>query len=60
MTMHEYGTIMEYGVNVKIILLNNNFWESVRQWQELFLMNDIPEHTRRTPIYRWPMRGIRT
>ena len=27
MTMHEYGTIMEYGVNVKIILLNNNFWE---------------------------------
>ncbi|MDD4728818.1 MAG: biosynthetic-type acetolactate synthase large subunit [Dysgonamonadaceae bacterium] len=36
MTMHEFGTIMQYDVNVKIILLNNNFLGMVRQWQELF------------------------
>ena len=36
MTIEELGTILEYGVAVKIILLNNNFLGNVRQWQELF------------------------
>ncbi len=36
MTIQEFGTIMETGINVKIILLNNNFLGMVRQWQELF------------------------
>lgn len=36
MTIQELGTIMEYGVAVKIILLNNNFLGNVRQWQQLF------------------------
>lgn len=36
MTEQELGTIMQYGVNVKIIILNNNFLGNVRQWQELF------------------------
>lgn len=36
MTIEELGTIMQYGVAVKIILLNNNFLGMVRQWQELF------------------------
>lgn len=36
MTIQEFGTIMEYGVKVKIILLNNNFLGNVRQWQTLF------------------------
>ena len=36
MTIQELGTIMEYGTDVKIILLNNNFLGYVRQWQELF------------------------
>lgn len=36
MTIQELGTIMEYGIDVKIILLNNNFLGNVRQWQELF------------------------
>ncbi len=36
MTIQELGTIMEYGTDVKIILLNNNFLGNVRQWQELF------------------------
>ena len=36
MTIQELGTIMQYGVDVKIILLNNHFLGMVRQWQELF------------------------
>lgn len=36
MTMEELGVILQYGVAVKIILLNNNFLGMVRQWQELF------------------------
>ncbi len=36
MTIQELGTIMEYGTNVKIVLLNNNFLGNVRQWQSLF------------------------
>ena len=36
MTIQELGTIMQYGVGVKIILLNNDFLGNVRQWQELF------------------------
>lgn len=36
MTIQELGTILEFKVPVKIILLNNNFLGMVRQWQELF------------------------
>ncbi|MDE7345890.1 MAG: biosynthetic-type acetolactate synthase large subunit [Muribaculaceae bacterium] len=36
MTVEELGMIMEYGIDVKIILLNNNFLGNVRQWQHLF------------------------
>ncbi len=36
MTMQELGTIMEYGINVKAIILNNGFLGMVRQWQDLF------------------------
>lgn len=36
MTMQELGTIMEYGVAVKMIILNNNFLGNVRQWQAMF------------------------
>lgn len=36
MTLQELGTIMQTGVNVKIIILNNKFLGMVRQWQELF------------------------
>jgi acetolactate synthase-1/2/3 large subunit len=37
MTLQELGTIMQFGADVKIIILNNNFLGMVRQWQELFL-----------------------
>ncbi len=36
MTIQELGTIMQYKVPVKIILLNNSFLGMVRQWQDLF------------------------
>ena len=36
MTIQELGTIMQEGIGVKIILLNNNWLGNVRQWQELF------------------------
>lgn len=36
MTLQELGTIMQFHVDVKIIILNNNFLGMVRQWQQLF------------------------
>ncbi len=36
MTLQELGTIMQSGVDVKIMILNNRFLGMVRQWQELF------------------------
>ncbi|TXK50766.1 biosynthetic-type acetolactate synthase large subunit [Pontibacter qinzhouensis] len=36
MTLQELGTIMQSGVDVKILILNNQFLGMVRQWQELF------------------------
>ncbi|SEO22931.1 acetolactate synthase, large subunit [Mucilaginibacter gossypiicola] len=36
MTCQELGTIMQSGVDVKVIILNNRFLGMVRQWQELF------------------------
>jgi acetolactate synthase I/II/III large subunit len=36
MTCQELGTIMQAGVNVKILILNNEFLGMVRQWQQLF------------------------
>jgi acetolactate synthase-1/2/3 large subunit len=36
MTLQELGTIMQSNLNVKIIILNNEFLGMVRQWQQLF------------------------
>jgi acetolactate synthase-1/2/3 large subunit len=36
MTLQELGTIMQAGIDVKILILNNEFLGMVRQWQELF------------------------
>jgi len=36
MTIQELGTIMQSGVDVKILILNNRFLGMVRQWQQLF------------------------
>ena len=36
MTIQELGVIQQFGANVKIIILNNQFLGMVRQWQQLF------------------------
>jgi acetolactate synthase-1/2/3 large subunit len=36
MTIQELGTIMQSGIDVKIVILNNEFLGMVRQWQQLF------------------------
>lgn len=36
MTIQELGTIMQSGIDVKILILNNEFLGMVRQWQQLF------------------------
>ena len=43
MTIQELGTIMQYGIDVKIIILNNNFLGMVRQWQALFFNHRYSE-----------------
>ncbi|MEQ1552941.1 MAG: biosynthetic-type acetolactate synthase large subunit [Ferruginibacter sp.] len=36
MTIQELGTIMQFDVEIKILILNNQFLGMVRQWQQLF------------------------
>lgn len=36
MTIQELGTISQSNIDIKILILNNNFLGMVRQWQELF------------------------
>lgn len=36
MTLQELGTIMQTGIDIKILILNNHFLGMVRQWQQLF------------------------
>ena len=36
MNMQELGTILQFNVGVKMVLLNNSWLGMVRQWQELF------------------------
>jgi acetolactate synthase-1/2/3 large subunit len=36
MTVQELGTIMQFGIDIKILILNNEFLGMVRQWQQLF------------------------
>jgi len=36
MTIQELGTIMQYNIGVKIVILNNSYLGMVRQWQDMF------------------------
>ena len=37
MTIQELGTILQYKIPVKVVILNNSFLGMVRQWQDLFM-----------------------
>ncbi len=51
MTIQELGTIMQSNVDVKIILLNNEFLGMVRQWQELFFQERYSETPMKNPDF---------
>ena len=51
MTMQEFGTIMQEGIGVKVVLLNNNWLGNVRQWQELFFGRRYSETRMLNPDY---------
>jgi acetolactate synthase-1/2/3 large subunit len=51
MTIQELGTIMQSNVNVKIILLNNDYLGMVRQWQELFFDERYSETVMQNPDF---------
>ncbi|PJJ79655.1 biosynthetic-type acetolactate synthase large subunit [Mucilaginibacter auburnensis] len=65
MTCQELGTIMQSGVDVKIIILNNHFLGMVRQWQELFNQRrysfvdiESPDFVALAAAYRIPGKSI--
>ena len=62
MTMQEFGTIMQEGIGVKVVLLNNNWLGNVRQWQELFFGRRYSQTRMLNPDYALIARayGIRT
>jgi acetolactate synthase-1/2/3 large subunit len=65
MTIQELGTIMQYELPVKIIVLNNSFLGMVRQWQQLFhgkrysfTEMDNPDFVRIAEAYRIPAKKV--
>jgi acetolactate synthase I/II/III large subunit len=60
MNMQELGTIAQYGIGVKIVILNNGWLGMVRQWQHLFygdryeatnLESGTPEFAKLADVY---------
>ena len=51
MTIQELGTIMQSDVDVKIILLNNEYLGMVRQWQQLFFHERYSETYLKNPDF---------
>lgn len=51
MTVQELGTIMQSSVDIKIILLNNEYLGMVRQWQELFFKERYSETFMKNPDF---------
>jgi acetolactate synthase-1/2/3 large subunit len=64
MTMMEMATAREFNVNVKVLLLNNDFQGMVKQWQDLFFKErhsgtvmTNPNFTKAAEAFGW--RGLR-
>jgi len=65
MTIQELGTIMQSDIDIKIILLNNEYLGMVRQWQELFYHERYsgtvmknPDFIRIAEAYHIPGRSV--
>ncbi|MDR2148844.1 MAG: biosynthetic-type acetolactate synthase large subunit [Tannerella sp.] len=66
MTIQELGTIMQSNLDVKIIVLNNEYLGMVRQWQELFwseryseVMMKNPDFVKIAEAYNIPARQVK-
>lgn len=65
MTLQELGTISQYNIPVKIVVLNNEFLGMVRQWQQMFFegrysfteMNN-PDFVRISEAYSIPAKKV--
>ncbi|MBN2262064.1 MAG: biosynthetic-type acetolactate synthase large subunit [Prolixibacteraceae bacterium] len=51
MTLQELGTIFQYNLPIKIVILNNNYLGMVRQWQQLFNEKRYAETNMPTPDF---------
>jgi acetolactate synthase-1/2/3 large subunit len=58
MTIQELGTIMQSQVNVKILILNNQFLGMVRQWQQLFHEKRYSFVDITSPDFAIPLRAV--
>ena len=65
MTLQELGTIAQWKLPVKIVILNNNFLGMVRQWQQLFFDRryssvemDNPDFLKLAEAYGIPARQV--
>ncbi len=51
MTIQELGTIMQYDIPVKVVILNNQFLGMVRQWQDMFFDKRYAETNMQNPDF---------
>lgn len=58
MTIQELGTLFQYGIPVKILVLNNQFLGMVRQWQELFFDRRYSFTEMCNPDFQQVVRGF--
>ena len=58
MTIQELGVILQNNVNVKILLLNNEFLGMVRQWQQLFFERRYASTEMVNPDFQMVCKGF--
>lgn len=51
MNIQELGTVMQEGLDLKLLVLNNNFLGMVRQWQEMFFDKRYASTTMTNPDF---------
>jgi acetolactate synthase I/II/III large subunit len=65
MTLQELGTMLQYDIAVKVVILNNDFLGMVRQWQDMFFdkryaMTELvnPDFIKIAEGYRIPAKKV--